>query len=196
MIIYEKMHHYEHEYVWNVWTFRKEESKYMSQIYAVGEITNIQWRGYNHDEITVSVKYPEITGLGHNIISDIIYIRCNPNLKIPYEIGDMIMVYGKLHQCHDWYVKKTGIEPRFVTANKVVVVNHLKYNEWETSKQWIEKLLKENKFDKLWNLQIEAHRNGTPTMSECVSIIDKEMNDDLQTTKQKIMDQFNNNQGE
>lgn len=162
------------------------------QTYCTGEITNIYWSNYNHQELIINIKLFEKSYSRENAT---VYANTNGDQKFPFQIGDIILFEAREEIYMSSYARKRGMKEHslFTNSQNIAIVNHIKDNEKNESINWIEKLIEKNKYWKLCSIQQQAFKNQSLTMTECVNTINQEMNNESESKKQKVIEQFTKN---
>lgn len=162
-------------------------------IYCVGKITNIVWTTQYQNELCISIDFIEKSGIGFEREKDKFYLkydwRDRPNYQ--YKIGDMVMFYGNEKTYDIFYAQKRGLERKSLYAYRIAVVNHLLNNNKEDTKKWFLDVIEQKKFDQLCDLQTEAIKKGTMSLSDTVNIINQEMINEPKERSKRAIEQFN-----
>lgn len=154
-------------------------------IYCICEVTNI-----SRTSMTNQLKID--TKLFSNNSDDFFYLVVDSNDKIPFQKGDIIMFKGWKDIYDERYASKHFIKSNcvFATPNYLAIVNHLKYNDKDDANKWIDDVINNKKFAKLCQMQADALANSSLTATECTNIINQEIINETNDTKQNILDEF------
>lgn len=141
-------------------------------IYGCGEVTSWEWINDKKGEIAVKLKYLSSDGtIARNmpVVFTGIKKQRDETFKekmfgkkaapiLPFEIGDMIVFEGEEKTYDLNYARDHGLEHTIRTANKVIVMNQLKAMAKDDAVKFVNEMLDDEKFEKIYLEQIEKRQ--------------------------------------